>query len=339
MMSSTHAISALLGASLLLGTADPTVLSAAAIAALLPDIDTSRSVVGRLLLPISRAIEKRFPHRTITHSLLASLAIAIASIPVVFLFGRIYYLAINLGYFLGWYFDNFTKEGVCAFFPSNVRLVTPLNYRLRVRVGTVPEYAIALLLLLGFLFFYNINTNGGIMRQVNLLMQQPDAAVKMYRESGNNFKIMTEVIGRYRVSNREINKERFQLIYPLGSDLILKKSNGDRFLAGEGDNAHILIHRVRPWTSTPVQLETLELSLEDEPIAEVIAKIPPSREVYISGRIILDDELVLPPSEQYLEPVTVEGKAAVIEAAEPEEVLTAIGEYYGTGQLLVRLID
>ncbi|MDR0572656.1 MAG: metal-dependent hydrolase [Tannerella sp.] len=37
---------------------------------LIPDIDTTRSLIGKLFYPLARFINRKFGHRTITHSLL-----------------------------------------------------------------------------------------------------------------------------------------------------------------------------------------------------------------------------------------------------------------------------
>ena len=42
----------------------------------IPDIDTTTSTIGKIFFPISSWIEDRFPHRSITHSLLATAGIA-----------------------------------------------------------------------------------------------------------------------------------------------------------------------------------------------------------------------------------------------------------------------
>ena len=72
MMATTHTAFSLTLTSLALGTANPVALLIAAVASQFPDVDTSKSTVGRFLLPISRFIEKRLPHRSITHSFLAT---------------------------------------------------------------------------------------------------------------------------------------------------------------------------------------------------------------------------------------------------------------------------
>jgi inner membrane protein len=75
------------GTSLILGTANPLPLGLAIIGSQLPDLDTTTSTVGKIFFPISSWIEDRFPHRSVTHCLLATVAIAIVSI--------------SIGYFLG----------------------------------------------------------------------------------------------------------------------------------------------------------------------------------------------------------------------------------------------
>ena len=71
MMSRTHIVLAVAATSLVLGTADPVVLSLSAVSSQLPDVDTTKSFSGRVLFPLSSYLEKRFAHRSITHSFLA----------------------------------------------------------------------------------------------------------------------------------------------------------------------------------------------------------------------------------------------------------------------------
>lgn len=100
MMSRTHIALSVAATSLILGTADPLVLSLSAIASQLPDVDTSKSYSGRVLFPLSSYLEKRFAHRSITHSFLALAIFAIVVFPVTF-FGYRYYLGLVSGYFWG----------------------------------------------------------------------------------------------------------------------------------------------------------------------------------------------------------------------------------------------
>ena len=90
MMAVTHAMIAAAGCSLILGTANPMTLGLAVVGSQLPDLDTTDSTIGKTFFPISSWIEDRFPHRSITHSLLATAAIAAVALPVGHFLGDIW---------------------------------------------------------------------------------------------------------------------------------------------------------------------------------------------------------------------------------------------------------
>src|SRR5262245_29896712 len=57
----------------------PSVGVFACLGALLPDVDTPTSMIGKLATPIARVLERRFGHRTVTHSVLG---LAVATVTV-----------------------------------------------------------------------------------------------------------------------------------------------------------------------------------------------------------------------------------------------------------------
>ena len=79
MLAITHCAIALSGTSLILGTANPLALGLAVLGSQIPDIDTTTSTIGKIFFPISSWIEDRFPHRSITHSLLATASITLVA--------------------------------------------------------------------------------------------------------------------------------------------------------------------------------------------------------------------------------------------------------------------
>ncbi|MGF1539067.1 MAG: metal-dependent hydrolase, partial [Pleurocapsa sp.] len=120
MLAITHAAIATAGTSLILGTADPLLLGLSIIGSQLPNLDTTTSTIGKIFFPISSWIEDRFPHRSITHSLLATASITAVSVLMCFLLGDINIktaIAIPLGHLLSCFSDTFTKQGVQLFYP------------------------------------------------------------------------------------------------------------------------------------------------------------------------------------------------------------------------------
>ena len=138
MMSVTHCAIAAAGISLVLGTASPLSLGLAILGSQLPDIDTTTSTIGKIFYPISSWIEDRFPHRSITHSLLATAAITAVSLGVnyFFLHGSIKAaIALPLGHLLACFSDTFTKQGVQLFYPEPVWAISVSNPRRRLKTG------------------------------------------------------------------------------------------------------------------------------------------------------------------------------------------------------------
>ncbi|WP_219884728.1 metal-dependent hydrolase, partial [Merismopedia glauca] len=195
MMNLTHVALSACITSIALSTADPVTLGISALASQFPDVDTSKSVIGRVLFPISNYIEARYPHRSITHSFVATGAIALLSLPLVIL-GSSYWLALALGYFCGWFGDVFTKSGVTAFYPSQARLVIPGNPRLRLSTGSRAEYLVLVLIAIACLISINITSSGGILRAFNQVLAMPSGAVEITNEEINRNILIAQVRGR-----------------------------------------------------------------------------------------------------------------------------------------------
>ena len=86
MLAPTHMVAgqaAFIAVSLAVGHA-PSLLEGwlAAAAALLPDLDKRQGLVGRLFPWLSEPLEYRFGHRTLTHSLLVSVGLALLLWPI-----------------------------------------------------------------------------------------------------------------------------------------------------------------------------------------------------------------------------------------------------------------
>ena len=132
MLAPTHIVagqSAYLAACLAVGHA-PTLPEAwaAAACALAPDLDMRQGIVGRLFPFLSEPIEYRFGHRTLTHSLLLTVALAVLLWPLL-PFG--WWLAVVAGFASHAVADMMTPAGVCWFWPARWRCVLPGSERYR----------------------------------------------------------------------------------------------------------------------------------------------------------------------------------------------------------------
>jgi inner membrane protein len=353
MMNSTQAVFSVALTSLAMGTADPGLLGTAAIASQFPDLDTSKSWIGRLppLTLVSRWIEKRYSHRTLTHSFLFSLGLAAITFPISF-WSQPLWIALNLGYFLGWYADNFTKQGVCAFFPHPGRLVTPGNPRLRLSTGSSAEYFLLAVLVCGAIAIINLNTSGGILKAFNQALGLSSGAVEIVAAEQNQYLLMAQIRGRNTLTQQAVQGQ-FEVVQPLTqTDLLVKDGQGRLYRAGETQESQILITQVQVQRQGTVKSSVREIRLEDEAIAEALSRIPKSefpterlrQRIYLSGLLTVEDaeDLVPPNYPDRFNSIRVQpgsGIASVhLEAASPAEVIRILGDYSASGSLIVRSI-
>lgn len=107
----------------------------AAASALLPDLDKRDGMVGRWLPWISSPIEYWVGHRTATHSLLATVVVALLVWPL----PEEFRIALIAGFASHPIADMMTPAGVAWFWPSRVRCVLPGNEKYRMAPMSLGE--------------------------------------------------------------------------------------------------------------------------------------------------------------------------------------------------------
>ncbi len=196
MMAMTHAMIAAAGTSLLMGTANPMVLGLAVVGSQLPDLDTTSSLIGQVFFPISSWIEDRFPHRSITHSLLATAAIAAIALPIGHLLGDIKTAyTLPLGHLLASFSDCFTKQGVQLFWPYPAWSVSVSNPNRRITTGSPAEYSVLVaataLLVVGIW----LATGGGAVQKVSQQLGLKSGVMAAYNKNAATHHIYAPITG------------------------------------------------------------------------------------------------------------------------------------------------
>ena len=119
----------------------PTYIGLTAFISILPDIDLPKSVLGRLFHPISRWINRRYGHRTITHSVIALLAITamVALLDHTMLHVGNLATITFFAYLSHLIFDMMTLQGVPLLYPFTKNpFVIPGNPSFRIHTGDPP---------------------------------------------------------------------------------------------------------------------------------------------------------------------------------------------------------
>lgn len=122
---------------------------------LLPDIDHTKSIIGKPFYPIAKYLDKKFGHRTITHSLLCyfMLALVIGMIEATWFSSRIVTTIYLWSYASHLILDMLTVQGVPLLYPFKKNAcVIPGNpkYRLRSSEFKTESIAFVLFILLSF---------------------------------------------------------------------------------------------------------------------------------------------------------------------------------------------
>jgi inner membrane protein len=136
-------------ASILFGVnilASPWTLAITFVASVLPDCDHTRSPIGKLLFPLAKWLNRRFGHRTITHSIpaLIVLTLLVSFVEKTYFGSFRVSIAFCLAYWSHLLFDMCTLQGVPLMYPFKKNpFVLIGNPDARIRVGDYRREAIA----------------------------------------------------------------------------------------------------------------------------------------------------------------------------------------------------
>jgi inner membrane protein len=362
-MTPTHMVFSVSLTSILLGTANLELLGVAAIASLLPDIDTSKSFIGRLFFPISRRLETKTVHRGITHSFFATGVITLLSYPIALMGYHHIWHGLILGYFFGWFGDVFTKSGVEAFYPSHGRLIIPRNPKLRLSTNSNAEWFLLMVLCAIAIISININSAGGIIRSFNQALGIPSGAIETVKAESSLYLLNVKVKGRNTLTEQPINQS-YEVIEPLtADDLLVKDEQGNIYSIGNSQSSQIQASQMKVERISPIKTEIINLTFDDEEISPILTQLTqeiiksnslskerltnlsllPISRTYLTGTLMVHDaeDLIIPSQIETFDTITLqpgEVGSARLTSASPLEVMKLLSDYYVSGSLIVRII-
>jgi membrane-bound metal-dependent hydrolase YbcI (DUF457 family) len=190
----------------------------------LPDIDHTKSIIGKLFFPIAFILQKKYGHRTITHSLVFLFFVAGSSIILEKNFSTNY----NISYILFFsvlshiIFDMMTITGVPLFYPFLKNpCVIPGNINYRIKTGDIKTEGIFLFMftLIGF-SLQGVFANG-FWNSIDKKFEDLPHLVRLY--NNNNTKIYTTI--KYNEFNK-IKVDSGYIVLAEKTNIILKNKNG-----------------------------------------------------------------------------------------------------------------
>ncbi|MCK8495855.1 metal-dependent hydrolase [Spirosoma sp. RP8] len=117
------------------------------VAAVLPDVDHTKSISGKVLYPLSKWLQTHYGHRTVTHSIFFFSAVVVLCKGFDNLFHQAFTLPVALALGSHLIFDMCTKQGIPIFYPFSRRpAVLPANPKLRLSANDFRSEAILFLI-------------------------------------------------------------------------------------------------------------------------------------------------------------------------------------------------
>ena len=287
-------------------------VACAIIGSLLPDVDFPKSSIGRMMPFASIPIERRWGHRTITHSLLCMLALSVVTLPLL-AWQSARYAAIILGYMSHLIADSATKSGVPLFYPHPTVCVFLGSARYRVKTGSLMgEGVVFVVVIMLLMVFMPISSMGGIWRSFRYLMATPSAAYADYRRANTETYLNFE--GQWRHTREKVR----------GKALILDARPAwfwiffDGRVLTCGEHGAILPDKVRvEATDRPVRIQTIRL--KDETYQELVERIPENS--FVSGQLEADASFEVEEEYHLGSAVSIATRAFEFKFAQKEEIL------------------
>ncbi len=212
----------------------------ASILAILPDIDHTSSLIGRIFPAISAPLMARHGHRTITHSVPFVIALALVLLPLVF-FYPLLYQALLIAYASHIFIDCFNMAGVRLFYPfSQKEYISFRTEKLRVKVSSWQEYAIFVLLLLSIVALSGrtVSITQAAFSVSRFFFKSYTVAYKSYRNA-SDFQTQAEVI--WFDSLRRSRESIEAPIIAMDADKVILKKENERLVLRAEDIEKIKI--------------------------------------------------------------------------------------------------
>lgn len=314
-----------------------TIILFAILGSIIPDIDHPKSIIGKLFYPISAPLERRYGHRTITHSLVGW---AISTVLFSVIIGLISFIphianwgwsdlpirwiaAFSISYFSHLILDMFNPRGSQMFWPDPGRDVIPKNPKFRPESGAPIEVFIFFVLLALMSLSFPISKYG-IASSLRWLLATPGSAIEEFKTLKTHayldFKgIMGETreqaAGKAEVL--DVSNKRLVILY-----------NGNIYTLSDELAADIFATHVRvKKTTIPIKMERKEFKNESREY--LLSQIP--RGALVSGTVNLPEgmEITFPPFPGAYRTMEQKGNDLVLSYTSKEQIeKLALTEYF-----------
>ncbi len=286
------------------GTVQLVLLLPLFLGALLPDLDSQSSPLGRLLPFASRRLEARFGHRGACHSLGANALLALVTLPVAALFGVEAWALLSLGFLTHLLLDLLEPRGCMLLWPVTHRRITVSGRHFdRSQSAAGHAVAIGLVLVVGVLFPL---VDIGPPPAAPVRPPSFGQGLHQYQSIRGRNLALADVAGTWQATGRP-QTGRYEILSAVGQSLVmLDRYSGRVFTAGQGASDNLYLNRVSVVSGEPIRVKPVEVHIEDGELREALPVLyemqgePGLQHIFVSGDVVLPhgaggSEPALPP--------------------------------------------
>jgi inner membrane protein len=303
----------------------------ASAASLLPDADLPTSKIGRALFWLSTRLEKRFGHRTLTHSFIAIAALALLTSPLL-LVSSLYFWCVLGGYWSHLWIDMLNIRGADLLWPSPIRVVMPGNRNWRMEVGSKAEMVLLTSLVVACLALYPVSGLGLRTGLQHLLGNFEMARDSFIKKAGKRwYTLELEAIDNLTLEHITC---QCPVLGVWQSGLIVLHDGKPRAV-GESQ----VHHNLHPISAKLIEGEPLEVmsykvDMRGKHLAWLLERIDRQRTYYLMGKMMVGKELKAVSDINLYRPADFDGKVLHLHYAQERELepylhmVAAQGEVY-----------
>jgi len=301
-----------------------------AVASVLPDIDTAASYPGRLVPVFSKYLERRFGHRTLTHSVAFIVGLAVLLLPLRLINTDIF-VCILAGYTSHPFLDTMTVHGVKLFYPlSSSKCVFPLEvnnpHRYRLQTGSKMDRMLGIFFLLGCIPVFLI-AHQGYERFIRSTQRNIESAVRDYNEFSRDNLVYANATA-YNMLTKQPFTGTVEVIGALNpSTLIFKGVDGDLHTLGKDFEADYVAEKILCERGDPRRAQVRSIDISNQLLSQITSYIDTSVENYLFGDLSTSDKASLPENVRIFSPITGGGGAIKLNYARYHDIITFNLEY------------
>lgn len=309
------------------------------VGSVLPDLDHKRSFIGKYAPWVSAPLERKYGHRTITHSLLGVVLLGVLAMPL-FVYDSSAYSWLIIGYLSHIFLDAFNVQGVPLFYPfSRLEFVSFHNRAWRIPYGSPAEMTLLAVVLLSTLALVPL-ARGGFMPAFHRMVGSPGAAVEDFQRWRDSYEVFLTLDGDAPLRREMQHQEKLRVLDCLAPQLLLvEDASGRAFRVAAGKDAgeaELWAVRCIAEQAEPITVRKWSLQVDNRTLQDVLDALPASGRVHLNADLEIASELNTPPITGEFLRMQASGSTLALRSARREDLERARNVVVSSGLLYIR---